>query len=654
LSVKAHFRALGVDADTAALSVVGIGDMSGDVFGNGMLRSPHLRLLAAFDHRHVFVDPDPDPSASYAERRRLFALPSSSWADYDPAVLSVGGGVYARSAKSVDLSPLARQALGIDDGPLTPDDLVRAVLRAPVDLLWNGGIGTFVKASTESDLQAGDRSNDSVRIDATELRCRVVGEGGNLGFTQRARIQFALAGGHVFTDAIDNSAGVDCSDHEVNIKILLQRAIATGELDASARDHSARDALLAAMTDTIADLVLADNEAQANALEVASVEATELVGVHARQIDRLAQTAGLDRELEALPTAKTLQERHAAGQGLTAPELAVLLAYTKLELQRALIDSDVPDDPYLAVDFVAYFPPELHTGFDAALASHPLRREIVATVVANAVVNRAGISFLSRLGDETGLPLPVLTRAHLIARDVVDAVKLWSAIDDLDLVAPAATQDAMFLRVRRLVERAARWLVRHTDSLELGPSIERFRPGVQSVLAALPDLLTGATLADATAVSAELTTVGVPQDLAWRVAVTDAALTALPAVDLALTFGVDPRTAAHVHYVLDDRLGLDRVRVRIAALPRADRWQTEARAALRDDFYESQRALAAAVLSESDASGTPEARVDAWIAEHAAPVARYRALAADVELTEPGDLAALAVVRRALRDLAAI
>ena len=563
LSVKAHFRALDVDADTAHLTVVGIGDMSGDVFGNGLLRSPHVQLVAAFDHRHVFVDPDPDPAASFAERRRLFDLPGSSWADYDPAVLSAGGGVYPRTAKSVDLSDAARRVLGVGDASLTPDEVVSAILRAPVDLLWNGGIGTFVKASTEAHADAGDRTNDAVRVDAATLRCRVVAEGGNLGFTQRARVEYALAGGRINTDAIDNSAGVDTSDHEVNIKILLQRAIAADVLAAAAREP-----LLVEMTDAVAHLVLADNEAQANALEIASVEAPDLVGVHARQMERLEQTAGLDRALEALPTAKVLQERHAAGRGLTSPELAVLLAYTKLELQRALVASDVPDDPYLDADFVAYFPPSLRTGFDDALASHPLRREIVATVVANAVVNRAGISFLSRLCDETGLSLPVLARAHVIARDVFDAADTWSAVDALDLVVPALVQDEMFLLVRRLVERSARWLVRHAEPLALGPTVERFRAGVHTVIQSLPDLAVGAVGDALVATTARFTDAGVAPDLARRVASSDAALVALPAVALALEHDVDARDVTRIQFLLDDRLGLDRLRDRIAALPR--------------------------------------------------------------------------------------
>ncbi len=649
VSVRAHFRALGIDADTAPLTVVGIGDMSGDVFGNGLLRSRHVRLLGAFDHRHVFVDPDPDPEASFVERQRLFVLPTSSWADYDPAVLSPGGGIYPRSAKAVPLSEAARRALGIDAETLTPDELVSAVLRAPVDLLWNGGIGTFVKAATESDLDVGDRTNDGVRIDAAELRCRVVAEGGNLGFTQRARIEFALAGGHVNTDAIDNSAGVDCSDHEVNIKILLQRAIATGSLVAADRD-----ALLVRMTDEVADLVLADNVAQANALEIAAVEAAALVGVHARQMERLERSAGLDRALEALPTPKALQERHAAGSGLTAPELAVLLAYTKLELQRALVASDLPDDPYLHRDFVAYFPPELRAGYRAAMATHPLRREIVATVVANAVVNRAGISFLSRLGDETGMPLATLARAHVVARDVFGVTETWSEIDELDLRCPAATQDEMFLTVRRLAERASRWLVRHGGDRALGPTIDEFRPGVQTVVANLPEVLTGAATRVLAAETERLRALGVPDDLARRVAGSEAALAALPAAELAMRLGADPLVVARVQFVVNDRLALEALREHVTALPRADRWQTEARAALRDDLGESRHALAESVLRETDDSSPPDDRVAAWLAAHAGEVARYRQVITDIEAAGGFDLAALAVARRALRELAGL
>ncbi|HEX9466995.1 MAG TPA: NAD-glutamate dehydrogenase [Acidimicrobiia bacterium] len=654
ISVRAHFRALGVDADAAELSVVGIGDMSGDVFGNGMLRSSHLKLIAAFDHRHVFVDPDPHPQAASRERRRLFELPSSSWADFDATVISSGGAVFSRAAKSVSLSAEAQRALGVDRASLTPDELVSAILRAPVDLLWNGGIGTFVKASAESHVDVGDRTNDSVRVDADELRCRVVAEGGNLGLTQRARVEFALAGGRVNTDAIDNSAGVDCSDHEVNIKILLERAIHAGHLD-----RPARNAVLGTITEDVAELVLADNEAQANALAIALVEAPSMIGVHARQIERLEQSAHLDRALEGLPGPKALQERHATGLGLTAPELAVLLAYTKLEVERELMASDVPDDQYLHRDFVAYFPTAVRDRCGGVMDAHPLRRAILSTVVANAVVNRAGISFLSRLADETGLAVPVLVRAHVCARDLFEVATVWTTIDELDRAVTAPIQDAMFLAVRRLVERSARWLVRHSLSpglavdldLGIGPTVERFAPGVRAVMRALPELISGEAAIRFTAEVTRLAEAGAPADLAAWVAGSEVALAALPMTELAIGRGDDPVLMARVHFALADRLDLDWLRDRIAALPRDDRWQTEARAALRDDFHDAHEQLTAAVLDATDPAMDAAARVDAWISAREADVARYRSVVADIDDGGTFDLATLAVARRALRDL---
>ncbi len=646
VSVRAHFRARGVDADTASLTVVGIGDMSGDVFGNGLLRSRRLKLVAAFDHRHVFVDPDPDPDASFEERRRLFELPGSSWADYDPAVLSTGGTVVARSAKAVSLSPEARRALDVEASALTPDEIVRAILRAPVDLMWSGGVGTFVKATTESHLDVGDRANDDVRVDASELRCRVVAEGGNLGFTQRARVEYALAGGRINTDAIDNSAGVDASDHEVNVKILLRAAIADGTLTPGERIP-----LLHAMTDDVAALVLADNEAQANALEIASVEAAALVGVHARQIERLELSGHFDRALEGLPSPKELQERHVAGLGLTSPELAVLLAYTKLDLERALVASDVPDDPYLHRALVDYFPPALRERFPAAMDAHPLRREIVATAVANAVVNRAGISFLSRLNDETGAALPLLARAHVVARDAFSVPDLWARIDDLDLVVDASVQDGMFLAVRRLVERAARRLVLREAPLRLGPMVAQYRPGVSELVTALPELLSGSCASRYRQEVQRLVAARVPEALAEQVACSEWTPGSFDLVDVARALGESVVTAGTVHFGLSDRLRLDWLRERVGALPRADRWQTEARAALRDDVHDAHHALTDTVLTTTDRAAAPEDRVDAWIRAHELAVDRYLQVLRDIEAAGVFDLTTLAVARRALREL---
>jgi len=658
VSVRAHFRAMGVDADTAPVTVVGIGDMSGDVFGNGMLRSQHLRLIAAFDHRHLFIDPEPDPAASYEERLRLFRLPRSSWADYDPASISAGGGVYGRDAKSVPISPEVRRVLDLDAEMLTPDEVVSAILRASVDLMWNGGIGTFVKASTETHAEVGDRANDAIRIDATQLRCKVVAEGGNLGLTQRARVEYALTnlpfghgtGGRVNTDAIDNSAGVDCSDHEVNIKILLRDAIVSGTLRADERD-----ALLTAMADKVAALVLADNEAQTNALAIAAVEAASLIGVHARQMERLARAGTLDRGLERLPDAKALQERHVAGLGLTAPELAVLLAFTKIELQRDLIHSDVPDDPYLRRDLHAYFPSELRERFADLIDTHPLRSEITATVVANAVVNRAGISFLSRLNDETGAPIAVLALAHIAARDVFDISAIWDAIDALDLVVTADVQNQMFLGTRRLVERAARWLVRHVDRLDLEPTVSRFRAPVAEVVGRLADLVVGADAVASAATARELSSEGVPAELAARIAWLDPAIGALAIADVAAARHESVEVVGGVHFALTDRLRLDWLRDRIMALSRSDRWQTEARAALRDDVADLHRQLLEHVLDSPVSNRvSPGARADQWVRAHADELTRYRTVLADIEAGGVFDLATLGAARRELRQLCGV
>ena len=396
-SARRHARSLGRDADTDPLTVVGIGDMSGDVFGNGMLRSPHLRLVAAFDHRHIFLDPDPDPARSFAERQRLFDLPRSSWDDYDRTAISTGGGVWPRSAKAIVLSDEVRRVLGVTAATMTPNELLSAILTAPVDLLWNGGIGTYVKASTENNAEVGDRANDAIRVDGNQLRCAMVVEGGNLGLTQRGRVEAALNGVLVNTDAIDNSAGVDCSDHEVNIKILLDAQVAAGDLTVKQRNG-----LLVSMTDEIADLVLEDNRAQTLALSIARRQAAPMVDVHARYLRSLEVEGLLNRALEFLPSEKQLSERASAGLGLTTPEFAVLLAYTKETNTDVVLRSDLPDDPYVQRELVRYFPSVLGERFAGAMGGHRLRREIVATGLTNEMVNRAGTSFDFRMTDETG------------------------------------------------------------------------------------------------------------------------------------------------------------------------------------------------------------------------------------------------------------
>ena len=529
-SVKSHFRVLGLDPATEPFTATGIGDMSGDVFGNGMLRSRRIRLVAAFSHLHVFIDPDPDPEASFAERERLFRRPGSTWADYREDLVSPGGGVWPRSAKSITLSAEAMAALGVPgEGPAarTPNDVIRAILRAPVDLLWNGGIGTYVKAASQTHAEVGDRSNDSVRINARELRCRVVGEGGNLAFTQAARVEYAQGGGLVNTDAIDNSGGVDCSDHEVNIKILLDAAVRGGTLDAGERS-----ALLHSMTDEVAGQVLRNNNLQNVALAIARTQAARLVEVHGRFIERLERTAGLDRAGEGLPDRDEIAERRRAGEGLVGPELAVLVAYAKLDLFADLAGSGLPEDPEMAAELAAYFPRALRERFAAAIPRHRLAREIVATIAANETVNRAGITFAFRVSDEIGAAPEDAVRAWFALRRLYRLPELFDAVEGAGL--PAAAHVAAVLEIRRLTDRGARWILRNAPRpLSVDGVVSRYREGVRAASALIPELASEPIRDAVAAAAARLVEAQVPEALAGRLALCSELSSALDIAEVA-------------------------------------------------------------------------------------------------------------------------
>ena len=639
-SVKLHFRELGTDIETTDFTVAGIGDMSGDVFGNGMLLSPHIRLIGAFDHRHVFLDPNPDAAASFAERERLFGLPGSSWADYDQALISPGGGAFPRTAKSIPLSPEVQAALDVESESLTPSELIHALLRAPVDLLWNGGIGTYVKAAEERHAEVGDRANDAVRVDAEELRCRVVGEGGNLGFTQRARIAFARAGGRIFMDAIDNSAGVDCSDHEVNIKILLDTIVADGDLTGKQRN-----AILAEMGDEVAALVLRDNYEQTQAIATSTAQAASMLEVHERYVRSLEQDGTLNRELEFLPSDEGFDEREAAGGGLTAPEFATLLSHTKIALEQELLASDLPEDPYLSSELERYFPTRLREEFGAQLQRHPLRREIIASRVVNDLVNRAGTTFAFRLGDETGAGADDIARAYTAAREAFGLRELWSEIEALDGRVPTETQIAMRLKARILLERATRWLLRNRRRpLDIAATVARYAPGAAALGQALPALLGSSELEAARAKAAALGGVGVPAELADRVALLEALVPTFELVEIAVATELDVVAAAEVYFALGARLELHWLRDRIIDLPRETRWEAMARAALRDDVYAEQAGLTAEVLRSG-------AGAERWLAENANAVERSLQVLADIRTGGTLDLARLSVAVREMRNL---
>ncbi|GAA1632081.1 NAD-glutamate dehydrogenase [Actinoplanes couchii] len=646
-SVKKHFRDLGVDTQTQDFTVVGVGDMSGDVFGNGMLLSRHIRLIAAFDHRHVFLDPDPDSAISYEERKRLFDLPRSSWDDYDKALISEGGGVYPRSAKSIPVSPQVREALGLGEAAvISPGDLMRAILLAPVDLFFNGGIGTYVKAASESHAEVGDKGNDAIRVNGADLRVKVVGEGGNLGLTQRGRIEFARADGRVFTDFIDNSAGVDCSDHEVNIKILLGGAVVDGEMTLPERDE-----MLAMMTDEVGDMVLRDNYEQAMALGNARAQAHSLLPVHRRMLKALEERGELNRELEALPTDKELAVRHENGEGLSAPEFAVLLAYVKISLEREVLADVLVDEPWTTGVLTQYFPSPLRERFAGRMAGHRLRREIISTSLVNEIVNRGGTSFVHRAMEESGASAADIIRAYVVIRDVYGLEQVWAAGEALDNQVPTAAQTLVFLETRRLLDRAVRWLVSTRRSpIDVAGETARLRAGISELLPRLPEVMVGAERRALTERADELTGKGVPEELAGVVSRVFYGFGLLDILETATAAGRDASEVAQVYFVLSARFGVDVLLSHISRLPRGDRWQTLARMALRYDLYAALAGLTAEVLQSTPATETPENRVSEWEQVNAASIARASNAMGNVE-DSPAELAALSVLLRQIRTL---
>ncbi len=653
-SVDRHFRELGQDVQTTPTTVVGIGDMSGDVFGNGMLLSRSLLLVAAFDHRHIFLDPAPDPAASHAERARLFRLPRSSWADYDPSLISAGGGVYPRTAKSVPVSAAAAERLGLDPGAgaLTPAELIRAILAAPVDLLWNGGIGTYVKASTQSHAEVGDKANDAIRLDGKQVRARVIGEGGNLGLTQLGRVEAALAGVRVNTDAIDNSAGVDCSDHEVNIKILLDRVVAAGEASVQQRNE-----LLAEMTDDVGRLVLRDNYEQNVLLGNARRQSRNMMRVHQRFIQTLEARGLLNRELEYLPDDATLAARAEAGLGLTSPEFSVLVAYAKLTLTDDIGSTSLPDDPWLDRVLRGYFPPQLSQRYAEQLAAHPLRRQIVTTCLVNDMVNRGGITFAFRAQEETSATADQIARAYIVCREIFDFNGFSQAIEALDGVVPTQEQSALYLGFRRLLDRSVRWfLAVRPGTIDIGAEIDRFGPVVGELAPQLPELVAGEQREVLAAEIARLQALGVPEPLARQVAGLLTRFMLLDIAEIARRTGEPARSVATMYLTLADRYGVVGLLRRISALSRGDQWKSLARASLRYDLYAALEALVVAVLETTadeaaDPDRTIEERVAVFERANSERVTHVRATMQEVCRLPEADIAALSVVLRSLRSI---
>jgi glutamate dehydrogenase len=659
-SIKRHFRELNINiamtdhpylADqTIGFTVIGIGDMSGDVFGNGMLLSKHIKLVAAFDHRNIFIDPNPSPEKSFTERQRLFNLPRSSWEDYDLTLISKGGGIFKRSSKSIPLTSEIKYLLGLEVDQIPPNDLIKAILTAEVELLWNGGIGTYIKATSERHADVGDRANDFVRVNGNQLRCKVLGEGGNLGCTQLGRIEYALKGGLCNTDFIDNSAGVDCSDHEVNIKILLNEMVTKSDLT-----EKQRNVLLASMTDEVAKLVLNDNYQQALAISLAKVHAKTHAELYRHYLFEQEKLGLIDRTLEFLPDDKTLAERKIQGISLTRPELAILLSYSKINLKADIINSDLPEDPYLARIIETAFPEKLHEKFSAQITSHSLRREIIATQLSNNIVNKMGAVFVYRIRDETGASPAEIICAYAAIYEIFNIKALHQSISEMDYQISADIQIEMLLHIKRLVRRATRWLLRNRrTNLDVEKNIQYFGAGVATLTDIIPGLMVGVTRDYMEQLTQQFIVAGLPSKIASRIAGCRAMYTALNIVDVAAENNFDLTEAAKVFFAIGAHLELAWFRDQINATSLEDYWDSLARASLRDDLDVEQRALTVSILRHHQNIKGVDERIKIWLKQYHPLLERWTIILSNMRSSTSLNFIMFFVAVRELSDITAL
>lgn len=646
-SVKRHFRNLDLNLETCFPTVVGIGDMSGDVFGNGLIYSRRLKLVAAFDHRHIFLDPHPDPELAYQERLRLFTLPASSWEDYNPHLISRGGGVYKRSAKSIVLSAEVQKVLGISADSLMPNELVRAILKAPVDLLWNGGIGTYVKASTESHAEVGDKTNDLNRINGNELRCKVVGEGGNLGFTQRGRIEYALNKGLINTDFIDNSAGVDCSDHEVNLKILLNQEVAKGKLT-----EKKRNLLLMQVTAEVGGLVLLDNYAQAWALSFLSQYSYGDTTIYQSYIKELEARGFLNRQVEFLPDDKTIMERRTSGVGLTTPELAVLLSYTKIYIKNEILKTDLPEDPYFAEILETAFPISITKMYYKASKEHILRREIIATQLSSRLVNEMGIVFLYRLQSESNVSVSQVVRAHAVASAVFSSRERRQLIESLDFKIPVTSQYELLHHIRHLIHISARWFLHeHRLNGKMSQLIEHYKLRVQKLENLMLERMTGFTKTFLGSLIEQFTKAGLAAEVATQIAASRVAYISLNIIEVATKNNFDLEKTANAYFAVGEHFNLVWFRDHIANDRREGSWNALARLTLRDELDVLQKALAVGMLKLSKKEHDIFKQLACWSQENAGVLARWEKMLGSLHESSSIDYSMFFVVLRELNNL---
>jgi glutamate dehydrogenase len=614
-----------------------------------VLLSDKLKLIAAFNHAHIFTDPNPNPALSFVERKRLFNLPRSSWTDYDASLISAGGGVYSRTAKSIKITPELQSALCIDKSVMAPNDLIQAILKAPVDLLWNGGIGTFVKASYETHADAGDRTNDNIRIDGNQLRARMVCEGGNLGLTQLGRVEYALNNGIVSTDFVDNSAGVDCSDHEVNIKILLNKVVADGKMTLAERNT-----LLEQMTLEVGQLVLQDNYEQTQMLSLESSVGQQTMELFRRYMNELERNGRLHRKLEFLPDDKVLLERKANNKGLTRPEIAILIAYCKMYLKQDILASDVPEDPFFIRYLLSAFPVPLRERFLPQLKEHSLRREIIATQLGKSITDHMGINFVERLQRETGASVAFIMRAYVIIQDIFDMEALWLQIEALDLKVDTSVQQKMMLQIYYLIRRSTRWFLRNRKpTLDIESTIKDFTQPIKDLIHALPTLLAQPDREKLTHETEELVNQGVPHSLALGMASCNTLFTSLDIVEAARKHQFSIFDVATAYYSLGNRLELDWLRDQMNAYPMDNQWDELARSGFRDDLDNVHRKLSVSVLSLPTKKETSiEKRIELWLADNQLLITRWQNLVADIKSSNNAGFVMYSVVLRELFDFA--
>ena len=637
-SVKHHFRELGMNTQTTDFTVIGIGDMGGDVFGNGMLLSEHIRLIGAFNHIEIFLDPNPDAAISFKERKRLFETPGTTWKDYDKDLISEGGAVFDRTAKAIQLSPQAQRVLHIKRKTLTPNELLNAMLKAPVDLLWNGGIGTYVKSSAETHADTENRSNDAIRVNGNELGCKVVGEGGNLGMTQLGRVEYCQSGGRCFTDFIDNSGGVDCSDHEVNIKILLNQVVDNGEMTDKQRERILRE-----MTDEVAELVLADNYQQSQALSVINADAHNLLSEHWQYIRELESSGDLDPALEFLPDRDEIKRRQIEGMGLTYPELSILLAYSKMTLYQHLLESDVPEDPHLINELNRYFPVRLSDQFSEQMHDHRLKREIIATFVTNNLVNRVGPTFVFRMRQFTSAGYADVARAFCVAREIFDMGSIWQSIEDLDNKVPTHTQITMLSYASGLLERAALWLLRHRGyPLNIEETVAYFKPDLEKLAKSLSKSLSKQYLTVLNRQIKELTDNKVPKAVASRVVALIPLSTALDIVEIIKASGKSATFVSSIYFDIGARLELMWIRQKISQLTVENRWHGLAKSRLADDVHSHQFAIVSDVVQCAN-SNDPKVAVSEWMDANSNGCRMLASIITDMKSISKVDFATLSV-----------